>query len=173
VPDAITNTSPLVYLFRIEALNWLPSLFGEVWAPGPVLSELEEGRQKGYDVPDLRSYDWVRIVEPRSMPSEWLALDLGPGELAAMALALENRERIILLDDGLARRTAQAAGLEVWGTLKVMLEATSQGLVEDVAAIIDQLADAGLWFSIEIRQRVLALARAKENGRPLDDPDSR
>jgi predicted nucleic acid-binding protein len=36
-----------------------------------------------------------------------------------MAIALENPTRIILLDDMLARRTTQAAGLTVWGTLKV------------------------------------------------------
>ncbi|WP_207213844.1 hypothetical protein [Sorangium cellulosum] len=62
----------------------------------------------------------MKIVDPRSKPSEWLALDLGAGELAAMALALEHPSRVILLDDALARRTAQAAGLVVWGTLKIL-----------------------------------------------------
>jgi predicted nucleic acid-binding protein len=47
-----------------------------------------------------------------------------------MALALENSDRIVLLDDMLARRTAQVAGLQVWGTLKVLLEAKSHGLIE-------------------------------------------
>lgn len=28
MPDAISNTSPLVYLYRIHALDWLGSLFG-------------------------------------------------------------------------------------------------------------------------------------------------
>ena len=27
MPEAISNTSPLLYLYRIEALNWLPELF--------------------------------------------------------------------------------------------------------------------------------------------------
>ncbi len=92
------------------------------------------------------------------MPSEWLALDLGAGELAAMALALENPTRIILLDDALARRTAQAAGLTVWGTLKVLLEAKSQGLTERIGPVVYRLEEAGLWMSNEIKQRVLALA---------------
>lgn len=92
------------------------------------------------------------------MPSEWFALDLGVGEIAAMALALENSNHIILLDDGLARRTAQAAGLQVWGTLKVLLEAKSQGLVEKVEPFITNLSEAGLWVSAELKQRILALA---------------
>jgi predicted nucleic acid-binding protein len=40
------------------------------------------------------------------VPSEWLSLDLGTGELEAMALALENRRHVVLLDDALARRIA-------------------------------------------------------------------
>ena len=59
-------------------------------------------------MPNPADYPWLNIVNPKSMPSEWLALDLGIGEIAAMALALENPTRIILLDDMLARRTAQA-----------------------------------------------------------------
>jgi hypothetical protein len=92
------------------------------------------------------------------MPSAWLALDLGAGELAAMALALEHPEKVVLLDDTLARRIAQAAGLQVWGTLKILLEAKSQGLTEAIRPWVDRLGDAGMWLSEDIRQRVLALA---------------
>jgi predicted nucleic acid-binding protein len=97
MPDAICNTSPLLYLYRIGALDWLQRLFGEVWIPNAVASELDRGRQKGYDVPDLEDCDWLHRVEPSLTPPEWLALDLRPGELAAMALALENPDRIVLL----------------------------------------------------------------------------
>ncbi len=118
MPEAISNTSPLVYLYRIGAIDWLPHLFSEVWIPDAVRGELKEGLRKGFDVLDPDFYQWLKIVNPQATPSEWLSLDLGAGELAAMALALENPTRIILLDDLLARRTAQAAGLMVWGTLR-------------------------------------------------------
>ncbi len=75
-----------------------------------------------------------------------------------MALALENPDRIVLLDDALARRIGQAAGLTVWGTLKVLLEAKTKGLTDSVAPYLDQLAAAGMWMSQEIRERVLSLA---------------
>ena len=155
---AISNTSPLLYLHRIDVLEWLPQLFSEVWIPQAVVSELDEGRRRGYDVLDPTGQAWLQQVDPRHMPSEWLVKDLGAGELAAMALALENPDRIILVDDGLARRTAQAAGLEVWGTLRVLLEAKSMGLTDRIEPLIERLAAAGLWISDEIRQRVLALA---------------
>ena len=158
MPEANSNTSPLLYLYRINAVEWLPKIFSEMWIPTAVCDELREGQRKGHDVPDPSNYDWLQIVNPRAAPSEWLALDLGTGELAAMALALENPHRIVLLDDLLARRTAQAAGLTVWGTLKVLLEAKAQALTDRIEPFIDRLSEAGMWLSDEIRQRILVLA---------------
>jgi predicted nucleic acid-binding protein len=158
MPDAISDTSPLLYLYRVGALDWLQHLFGETWIPDAVASELEQGRQKGYNVPDLDEYNWIHRVEPRSVPPEWLALDLGPGELAAMALALENPDRFILLDDALARRIAQAAGLTVWGTLGILLEAKRQRLIEYVEPSVNRLIETGMWLSDDVRQRILILA---------------
>lgn len=100
----------------------------------------------------------MKVVNPKSTPSEWLALDLGVGEIAAMALALENPDRVVLLDDMLARRTAQVAGLQVWGTLKVLLEAKSHGIIEKVEPYVSKLSDSGMWISAEIKERILKLA---------------
>ena len=158
MPKAISNTSPLLYLYRIGGIDWLPKLFDEVWTPEAVKNELQAGRNKGYDVPNPDDYSWLNIVNPKSTPSEWLALDLGVGEIAAMALALENSDRVVLLDDMLARRTAQMAGLQVWGTLKVLLEAKSQALVNEVKSYVTKLSDSGMWVSAEIKQRILKLA---------------
>lgn len=111
--SAISNTSPLLYLYRIDVLKCLPDLFNEVWTPDAVVMELQEGRRRGYDVPNPLDYTWLRVVAPHPVPSEWLSRDLGKGELEAMALALENPDRVVILDDALARNVAQAAGLNL------------------------------------------------------------
>ena len=56
---AISDTSPLLYLYRIDALDWLPRLFSEVWTPSGVVDELKQGQKGGYDVPDPGDYDWL------------------------------------------------------------------------------------------------------------------
>ncbi len=136
----------------------MPKLFDSVWLPASVAEEFKEGRRRGYDVPNPKDYGWLEIVNPKAMPSEWLSLDLGPGELAAMALALENPTRVVLLDDILARRTAQVAGLTVWGTLRILLEAKSNKLIDKVEPYISQLSESGMWISDEVKQRILSLA---------------
>lgn len=158
MPDASSNTSPLLYLYRLNAIDWLPHIFGEVWIPTAVVKELNEGQHRGYDVPNPQTYPWLSVVDPQATPAEWLSLDLGVGELAAMALALENPTRSTLLDDQLARRTAQAAGITVWGTLKVLLEAKAQGLTPTIEPYVFALSHAGMWLSEDIRRRILILA---------------
>jgi len=155
---AVSNTSPLLYLYRVGGLCWLEVIFEEVWVPEAVLDELSEGRQRGYEVPDPSSYSWIRVANPRNMPSEWLATDLGSGELGAMALGLEHPESIVLLDDLLARRIARAAGLTVWGTLRIILEAKERGLIQEIKPCVKELRKAGMWLSQEIERRILRLA---------------
>ncbi|MGG6237498.1 DUF3368 domain-containing protein [Nodosilinea sp. AN01ver1] len=158
MPEAISNTSPLLYLYRIQALNWLPQLFDDIWIPSAVALELAAGQKQGYDVPRPKRYPWLRVVEPGVTSLDWQALDLGLGEIAAMSLALEHPAKIVLLDDMLARQAAQSAGLRVWGTLKILLEAKSQGLTTAIKPLVYRLDNAGMWLSEEIVQRVLALA---------------
>jgi len=78
--------------------------------------------------------------------------------LSALALALEHPQRVVLLDDGLARRIAQSAGLNTWGTLRVLLEGKKSGLTPQIAPLVDKLESAGMWISADIRRRILALA---------------
>jgi len=119
MPDAISNTSPILYLFRTGLFHWLPSIFKEIWIPNAVVEELGQGKMRGYEVPDQNEYEWLKIAEPKSIPFDWLSSDLGKGEIGALALALENPDRVVLLDDLLARNIDKAAGLEPCGYRKI------------------------------------------------------
>ncbi len=39
MPRAISNTSPLLYLYRAGVLEWLPRLFSETWISNAVVME--------------------------------------------------------------------------------------------------------------------------------------
>ncbi len=48
-----------------------------------------------------------------------------------------------------------------WGTLRILLEGKSHGLIENVKPQLNLLEDGGMWVSEGIRQRLLALAGEK------------
>lgn len=156
--NAISNTSPLVYTHRIGVLDWWPRLFATTWIPQPVIDELQAGKNRGYDVPTYEMLAWADIVQPNHMPQEWFALDLGIGEVSAMPVALDHPKRVLILDDLLARRTAQAAGLQVWGTLRILLEAKSQNVTPEITPYVERLQASGMYMSEGIKRRILNLA---------------
>jgi predicted nucleic acid-binding protein len=134
-------------------------LFDEVWMPSVVLDDLLEARFYGYDVPSPFNLPWVQYADPQvTIPGAWVSLDLSSGEVAAMSLAFENRDCIVLLDEPIGRRAASLVGIQYWGTLKILLEAKSRGLTDTIAPYVDRLGMTGLWIVGETRQRILKLA---------------
>ncbi|MGB3691423.1 MAG: hypothetical protein WA865_20200 [Spirulinaceae cyanobacterium] len=71
----------------------------------------------------ISKLDWLPEIFTEIIVPSAVVDELREGKQAAIALALENSESVVLLDDGLARITAQALGLTVWGTLKILLRA--------------------------------------------------
>ena len=68
-----------------------------------------------------------------SAPALRLITDLGPGESEVLALALETPNSVVILDDDLARRTAEMSGIRLTGTLGMLLDAKQAGLLEEIA----------------------------------------
>lgn len=158
MPEAISDTSPLQYLYQLGLLHILPALLGRVVVPPSVERELLTGRRRGVELPDLTVLDWVEIRRP----TDWAALplinDLGPGEAETLRLALETPNSIALLDDMLARRVAETLKLRFTGTLGLLVDAKTSGLVPTISPLLDQLQTLRFRLASYTRSAVLRLA---------------
>ena len=83
---------------------------------------------------------------------------LGDGEWEAIALAVELGASAILIDDRPARRLAEAAGVNVIGTLGLLLEAKRQGHVRTIRAELDKLLETSFFLSQDLYDQLLRLA---------------
>jgi len=158
LPEVICNTSPLQYLHQIGYLELLPRLVSRIVVPTAVAAELEEGRRLGLDLPDPEALPWVELRDSANKQVLRLVADLGPGETAVLALALERNDAIVILDDALARRHAEVLGLRLTGTLGVLLDAKRGGLVPALTPLVDELQRLGFRLSKDTRNAVLRLA---------------
>ena len=50
MPEVITDTSPIQYLYQINQLNLLPTLYEQVKMPPAVADELAQGHAQGISV---------------------------------------------------------------------------------------------------------------------------
>lgn len=63
-----------------------------------------------------------------------------------ISVALELESAIVLIDEKAARRYAQSRGLQVRGTVAVVLHAKRRGLIERATPLLDDLRRSGFWL---------------------------
>lgn len=139
MPEVVVNTSPLQYLHQLGLLHLLRSFYGKVNVPQAVEDELTVGRTRGYSVPVIRELDWVAVRPIDQSSLLRLVTDLGRGEREVLALALEMPGCLVVLDDGQARRHAQVLGLNLTGTLGILIRAKREGKLPALDPVLDQL----------------------------------
>ncbi len=78
-----------------------------------------------------------------------------------MILAQELKADLLILDDNAAKKTAKFLGLNVTGTLGVLLKAKRENLIEAIFPLLKLMTDNGFYLSAEVMQ--MALIVAEEN----------
>ena len=95
----VANTSPLLYLGRIEQLGLLPQLFSPVCVPEQVALELDAGRLIRGDTSDPRRFPWANLVAVADATIATLQANaLGLGDRATIAYALTNGHMMVASD---------------------------------------------------------------------------
>ncbi len=161
--DLICDTSPLQYLYQLELLHILPALAERVLIPPAVIEELAAGLALGVSLPDVKTLDWMTVRRPLGEIALPLVVNLGPGEAGVLMLALEMRQAVAVLDDALARETAETLGLNLTGTLGLLLDAKQAGLVAEVRPLLERLQALRFRLAPHTRAAVLKLAGERES----------
>lgn len=77
------------------------------------------------------------------------------GEASAIALALEIPESTIILDDQKARKVAENLGLEITGTIGVIVKAKLLGIIPSIKPFLARIKNTNFRLSDEIAQQAL------------------
>lgn len=116
---AVSNTGPLIHLYEIDLLKAL-DIFSIVIIPRAVEDELKRHRIninskiKIFDLGD-KEKDNVMLLTNQ--------YDLDLGEASAISLALQEKADYFLTDDLEARNVAKVYGIEVHGSVGIVLRA--------------------------------------------------
>jgi hypothetical protein len=156
----VSNTSPIMNLALVGHGDLLVRLFGTVFVPDAVWEELAaigaDPRAANLN-PPLPGVA-LRSLKDRALVNA-LVREVDPGEAEAIALAVEMRADLMLLDDRLARRAALRLGLRVGGLLGLLVDAKGKGILPEVRPVLDELiAKAGFWVGSSLYARVLSEA---------------
>lgn len=157
----VSDTSPLLNLAATGEAHLLEKLFGTVVvAPAAVATEIERLRQRDprFASTNIGVATSFASVRDRDRVT-WLSLFLDPGEAEAIALALEMKADLLLVDERRATHTAHRLGLKTLGLLGVLLLAKRKGHFVQVRPLLERLEDeAGLWIGQSVRVQFLNAA---------------
>lgn len=139
----VVNASPVIALAKVDRLHLLRDLCKELLVPEAVVTEILAGPLSDPARQALQTA-WGLAVAPQRISPDLLEWGLGPGETAVLAVALERSPATVVLDDAAARTCAKALGIEVIGTLGVVLRAKKRAIIPSAADVLKALRAAGL-----------------------------
>src|SRR5512137_1183969 len=126
----LCNAGPLIALGKLNRLELLAELYGQVQVPRAVFDEaVTQGLALGAsDARTIRLFwqakDWPIIqVTAATLAAYTPSVTLDPGETEVLALAQTLPDVLVLLDDETARAEARRLKLRVRGTLGVLTQA--------------------------------------------------
>jgi uncharacterized protein len=150
----VSDASPIINFAIIGSLDLLPKLFGNVILPESVFKEVTVSGAGMAGADEIREAEWVKVTKC-SNQSLMLALrnQIDPGEAEAIVLALELSADVLLMDERLGRAIAKDFQLAVTGSLGLLRDAKTQGLIPAVKPYLDKLINNG---AFRVSQRLYA-----------------
>lgn len=148
----VADTSPINYLTIIGSVELLPALFETILIPDAVFRELQDerapaaAREFASRLPAWCVRSIVRLTGHPGLNG------LDPGEREAIELALQQKTGL-LIDEAEGREAAVRLGLEVTGTLGLLLRGAQAGLI-DFDSNIERLLQTNFRVSANTLARV-------------------
>jgi predicted nucleic acid-binding protein len=154
----VVNSSPLIILGKVSSLYLFERMCPNLVIPEGVAHELDQGPDNDparvwihrQGAPFVRNLDKI--------PPLIHAWDLGKGETEVISWAYVHPEFEAILDDRAARNCASSLGIQVTGTLGVILLAKKEGILSQVKPLITELMEQGFRIDSDLVRTIYRLA---------------
>lgn len=141
----IADTSCLILLHKINELELLHQLFGNISITSQIASEFQA------ELPE-----WISVNDPENKTyQKILEASIDKGEASAIAYALEQEDCLLIIDDNKGRKIAMQLGIKITGTLGVFIEAKLSGCIALVKPLLSKIKATDFRITTELEQKVL------------------
>ncbi len=128
----------------------------EIVIPSAVADEISQYTEKKQGLIDLVKERWITIKKVQSIAQVQLLLPtLDRGEAEVITLALEQKADLILIDELTGRKVAESLGLNISGSIGILIQAKKTGIIQSVKPFIDEMMKHGFYYSRNFINSVL------------------
>lgn len=144
----VSDTTPIISLLKINRLDLLEKLFGEVLIPNAVYNELTNDKRFSDEAELVIHASYIKTVpvsNPEAVRILRMATGLDQGESEAVVLTDELKADILLMDEAKGRTISAQMGITVMGTIGLLTSAYEDKLItsEEARMCIDGLQRSG------------------------------
>ena len=143
----VCNSSVLITLDNAGILNILKVLFKEILIPKAVRKEVFGRRKMPAFVKCLEVSDPIAL--------KVLEGNLEAGEGEAICLYEELDADLLIIDDLEGRRVSERLGINITGTLGILLLAKKENFIDKVRPLLDEIISHGFRVADELYQEIL------------------
>ncbi|WP_026951932.1 DUF3368 domain-containing protein [Algoriphagus mannitolivorans] len=143
----LSDTSCLILLEKIGELELLHSLFGTL----TITPEISEEYKKPLP-------SWIQIESPKNKTYQLiLEASLDKGESSAIALCLERKNPLLIIDDLKGRKLAGSLEINIIGSLGILILAKRKKIIFSIKPVLEKIKRTDFRISKELEKTVLYL----------------
>jgi predicted nucleic acid-binding protein len=131
----------------------LSNNFGQNWKFrfAQTIITIEVKREFGEGLPDWIIVNQVQNAQMTTALKEQVDL----GEASIIALALENEDHLVIIDDNKGRKLAERLSLNYTGTLGILVKAKKEGMIPLLKPILEKIEETDLRLSEKLKNILL------------------
>ena len=156
----VSDTTPLISLLKIDRIDLLEKLFGQVLIPQAVFEELTADERFKLEADQISSKQFIIVKAVQNSESASIlkrATGLDQGESEAIVLTDELNADVLLMDEAKGRAVSSQMGLKIMGTIGILIAAYEEKelTADEVKWCIEGLQNAGRHISQKHYQRLI------------------
>ena len=155
----IANASPLIALSAVLTdFNVLDRVAARVLIPAEVLEEIRVGRARDNTEHLVQAAACCEVLEPFATLPAMLTDALDRGEAAVIHAAMTFGVNLVAIDELRGRRWAQRLGLELTGSLGLVVQLHREGVVPSLETAFAAMKAKGIRLQDRLLQEMLLIA---------------
>lgn len=157
----VSDTTPVISLIKIEKLELLKNLFGEILIPEAVFRELTTNNLFSDEAEIVKKCEFLKIVSVQNKKSLEILqkiTGLDDGESESIIIVDEQKSDLLIMDERKGRKVAEKMGITLTGTVGILIQAFNEKMIsaDDVKLCLQNMRNQNIRISESLVEKVLA-----------------